>query len=101
MGPFGEDCDLKDFGKRIAQRGGGIARKKAKVAVARKLAITMLALWRNIRISKSTARKLNPLKNIVYAAIKENIRIKINKERFSRNCFLSSPDDLCAFLNQI
>ena len=47
MGPFGEDCDLRDFGKRIAQRGGGIARKKAKVAVARKLAITMLALWRN------------------------------------------------------
>ena len=47
MGPFGEDCDLRDFGNRIAQRGGSIARKKAKVAVARKLAITMLALWRN------------------------------------------------------
>ena len=47
MGPFGEDCDLRDFGNRIAIRGGSIARKKAKVAVARKLAITMLALWRN------------------------------------------------------
>ena len=47
MGPFGEDCDLRDFGNRIAQRGGSIARKKAKVAVARKLAVTMLALWRN------------------------------------------------------
>ena len=47
MGAFGEDCDLRDFGNRIAQRGGSIARKKAKVAVARKLAITMLALWRN------------------------------------------------------
>ena len=47
MGPFGEDCNLRDFGNRIAQRGGSIARKKAKVAVARKLAIIMLALWRN------------------------------------------------------
>ena len=47
MGPFGEDCDLRDFGNRIAQRGGRIAKKKATIAVARKLAITMLALWRN------------------------------------------------------
>ena len=55
MGPFGEDCDLRDFGNRIAQRGGSIARKKAKVAVARKLAITMLPLWRNPEL------KYNPL----------------------------------------
>ena len=47
MGPFGEDCDLRNFGNRIAQRGGRIAKKKATIAVARKLAITMLALWRN------------------------------------------------------
>ena len=47
MGPFGEDCDLREFGDRIAGRGGSIAKRKAKVAVARKLAITMLALWRN------------------------------------------------------
>ena len=45
MGAFGEDCDLRDFGNRISQGGGSIARKKAKVAVARKPAITMLALW--------------------------------------------------------
>ena len=51
MGPFGEDCHLRDFGNKIAQRGGSIARKKAKVAVARKLAITMLALWRNPNVA--------------------------------------------------
>ena len=51
MGSFGEDCNLRDFGNRIAQRGGSIARKKAKVAVARKLAITMLALWRNPEVA--------------------------------------------------
>ena len=64
MGPFGEDCDLRDFGNRIAQRGGSIARKKAKVAVARKLAIAMLALWRNPEVKydphfKSNRKKIN------------------------------------------
>ena len=39
-----EDTDLKLKGLRIAMRGGRIARKKAKVAVARGLAVTMLAL---------------------------------------------------------
>ena len=59
MGPFGEDCDLRDFGNRIAQRGGSIARKKAKVAVARKLAITMLALWRNTDVAYDRHYKRN------------------------------------------
>ena len=59
MGPFGEDCDLQDFGNKIAQRGGSIARKKAKVAVARKLAITMLALWRNPNVAYDPHFKRN------------------------------------------
>ena len=44
MGPFGKDCDLRRHGLRIAARGGKNARKRAKVAVARKLAVVMLAL---------------------------------------------------------
>ena len=59
MGPFGEECDLKDFGTRISQRGGSIARKKAKVAVARKLAVTMLSLWRNPEIQYDPHFKKN------------------------------------------
>ena len=59
MGPFGEDCDLRDFGNRIAHRGGSIAWKKAKVAVARKLAITMLALWRNPEVAYDPHFKVN------------------------------------------
>ena len=59
MGPFGEDCDLRNFGNRIAQRGGRIARKKAKVAVARKLAITLLALWRNPDVAYDPHFKTN------------------------------------------
>lgn len=45
MGPFCKDCDLRRFGLRIAGRGGKIARRKAKVAVARKLAVLLRKLW--------------------------------------------------------
>ena len=46
MGPFGKDCDLRRHGMRIAERGGKNAKKRAKVAVARKLAVLMLAILR-------------------------------------------------------
>ncbi|MDD5729000.1 MAG: IS110 family transposase [Victivallales bacterium] len=47
LGPFGPPCELREFGERLAQRGGKIAKRKAKVAVARKLSTVMLALWKN------------------------------------------------------
>ena len=47
MGPFGKDSDLRRHGMRIAARGGKNARKRAKVAVARKLAVMMLAILKN------------------------------------------------------
>ena len=47
LGPFGTECDLRDYGKRIEARGGVIAKKKARVAVARKLIILMHRLWSN------------------------------------------------------
>jgi transposase len=46
LGPFGEDCDLRRWGRRIASRGGKTAKKKAVIAVARKLAILLHRLWR-------------------------------------------------------
>ncbi len=42
-----KDTDLKFKGMRIAQSGGRIAKKRAKVAVARGLAVTMAALLMN------------------------------------------------------
>ena len=45
LGAFGPDCELRRFGERIAQRGGKIAKKRAAVAVARKLAVLMHRLW--------------------------------------------------------
>ena len=41
------DTALKRFGERLSRRGQGkVARRKAKVALARKLAVTMLAMMR-------------------------------------------------------
>ena len=47
LGPFGPDCHLRQFGLRLAERGGKRAKKRAVVAVARKLAVLMHRLWRN------------------------------------------------------
>lgn len=47
IGPFGPDCDLRRHGLRIAARGGKNARKRAAVAVARKLSVLLHSLWVN------------------------------------------------------
>jgi len=45
MGPFGDDCELRQFGDRLIARGGKAAKKRAIIAVARKLAVLMHRLW--------------------------------------------------------
>lgn len=45
LGPFGPDTDLKRFGQRLAARGGKAAKKRAVIAVARKLAVLLHRLW--------------------------------------------------------
>jgi transposase len=47
IGPFGKDCDLRGYGMRIAARGGKNAKRRAVVAVARKLAVLLHRLWRD------------------------------------------------------
>jgi transposase len=44
-GPFGADSDLRRWGLKLAERGGKNAKKRAVVAVARKLAILLHRLW--------------------------------------------------------
>jgi len=46
LGPFGPDTALRQSGLRICERGGSIAKKRAVIAVARKLSVTLLALWK-------------------------------------------------------
>ena len=45
LGPFGPESDLKEFGLRLAARGGKNAKRRAVVAVARKLAVLLHRLW--------------------------------------------------------
>lgn len=45
LGPFGPECDLRRYGEAIAMRGGKNAKKRAVVAVARKLAVLLHRLW--------------------------------------------------------
>ena len=50
------DSDLRRAGERIASRGGRTAKRRAVIAVARKLAVLLHALWR-------TGEVYEPLKN--------------------------------------
>jgi len=45
LGHFGPDCALRQQGLKLAAKGGRAAKKKAVIAVARKLAVTMIAMW--------------------------------------------------------
>src|SRR6202165_2778555 len=45
LGPFGQDSDLRRWGLRLAERGGKNAKKRAVIAVARKLAVLLHKLW--------------------------------------------------------
>ena len=56
LGPFGSDSDLRRHGQKIASRGGKNAKKRAVVAVARKLAVLLHSLW-------ITAEVYEPLRN--------------------------------------
>jgi transposase len=56
FGPFGSDSDLRRHGEKIAARGGKNAKKRAAVAVARKLSVVLHRLW-------VTAEVYDPLYN--------------------------------------
>jgi transposase len=45
LGPFDSDSDLRRHGERIATHGGKNAKKRAAVAVARKLCVLLHRLW--------------------------------------------------------
>jgi transposase len=46
LGPFAkEDSDLRHHGEKIASRGGKNTKKRAVVAVARKLSVLLHHLW--------------------------------------------------------
>lgn len=56
LGPFGKDSDLRRWGLKLAGRGGKSAKKRAVVAVARKLSVLLHRLW-------VTGNPYEPLRN--------------------------------------
>ena len=56
LGHFGPDTDLRRWGLHLAERGGKNAKKRAVVAVARKLSVLLLRLW-------TTGEVYEPLRN--------------------------------------
>jgi len=47
LGRFGPDSELRRWGLKLAATGGKRGKKRAVVAVARKLAVVLHAMWRN------------------------------------------------------
>jgi transposase len=45
LGPHGPDCLMRRHGQKLVERGGKHAKKRAAVAVSRKLAVLMHRLW--------------------------------------------------------
>lgn len=56
LGPFGPDTDLRRWGLKLAERGAKNQKKRAVVAVARKLAVLLHRLW-------TTHEDYEPLRN--------------------------------------
>jgi transposase len=57
LGPFGSDSNLRRHGQKIAARGGKNSKKRAVVAVARKLSVLLHSLWVSGEIyDRSTTR---------------------------------------------
>ncbi len=63
FGPFGDDSDLRRWGQKLAERGGKNAKKRAVVAVARKLAVLLhrLGEWRGVRTAAQYSEGDAPL----------------------------------------
>ena len=60
LGPFGPDSDLRRWGERYAGTGAGNAKKRAVVAVARRLAVLLLALVEDRRGLRAAASRRGP-----------------------------------------
>ena len=64
LGPFGPDTDLRRYGLKLCERGGKNAKKRAAVAVARKLAVLLHRLW-------TTGEVYEPLRHAPSAATEQ------------------------------
>jgi transposase len=59
LGPFGPDTDLRCFGLGLHGRGGKYAKKRAVVAVARKLAVLLHRPWQSGEVYEPLRHAMN------------------------------------------
>jgi transposase len=64
LGPFGEDSDLRRWGRKLAERGGKNAKKRAVVAVGRKLAVLLHRLWVNGEVYEPLHNSLKAMRAV-------------------------------------
>jgi transposase len=70
LGPFGPDTDLRRWGLLLAARGRKNAKKRAVVAVARKLAVLLHRLWVTAEVYeplRNSQRQTNKLDSVAHA----------------------------------
>jgi hypothetical protein len=85
LGPFGEDSDLRRWGRKLAERGGKNAKKRAVVAVARKLAVLLHRLWvggevyEPLRNSQKAMREVAPRVAIRIAELNRRVQVTATK----------------------
>jgi transposase len=61
LGPFGPDTDLRRWGLALAARGKKNAKKRAVVAVARKLAVLLHRLWVTAEVYEPLRHNRSPI----------------------------------------
>jgi transposase len=61
LGHHGPDSDLKRFGQRIIDRGGRYPKRRAVVAVARKLAVLLHSLWMSAEVYEPLRHSNDPV----------------------------------------
>jgi hypothetical protein len=86
---FGSDSDLRPHGERIASRGGKNAKKRAVVAVGRKLCVLLHRLW-------VTGEVYDPLYNTHRR--QEPDQIPIHRSAWNRNSAKYVPQQQRRFL---
>ena len=74
LGPFGPDTDLRRWGLKLAERGAKNQKKRAMVAVARKLAVLLHRLW-------LTLEDYDPLRNAKRTDAKKKTETAPMKEK--------------------
>jgi transposase len=80
--PFGPDTDLRRWGESLIARGGRGAKRRAVVAVARKLSVLLHKLW-------VTREDYKPFRN---SRNQQGIRQLASAQRFLEGCRPSKPD---------